>query len=189
GVQLSEGVWLVGKSVATVQYARISNTTDQDYAKRLTLLLFKFTLIVSLIITVILVVLPESVYGWIFSSDFMEVKRVILSLAAGILSTAVALMFSHYFSGMGMPVHNMIGSAIGLVLTLVLGLIFIPKFGIVAAGLTASISYLANMVYLMIIFMLKTKPSVREFMIQKEDLRLLIQELKGKHSLFSHKSN
>ncbi|MDD5695377.1 MAG: hypothetical protein PHD61_08745, partial [Bacteroidales bacterium] len=61
GVQLSEGVLLVGKSVATVHYARISNTTDQDYAKRLTLLLFKFTLIVSLIITVILVVLPESV--------------------------------------------------------------------------------------------------------------------------------
>lgn len=181
GVQLSEGVWLVGKSVATVQFARISNTSEEDYAKRITLLLFKFTFMISLIVTIALMLLPESVYGWIFGNDFMQVKKVILSLAAGILATAVSLMFSHYFSGMGAPVHNMIGSGIGLVLTLVLGLIFIPRFGIVAAGLTASVSYLANLLYLMSVFIYKTKPDVRDFMIRKDDFRFILNELKGKH--------
>ncbi len=178
GVQLSEGVWLVGKSVATVQYARISNTSDQDYAKRITLLLFKFTILISFLITVLLVILPESVYAWIFGDDFAQVRWVILSLATGILATAAALTFSHYFSGIGLPVHNMIGSAIGLVLTLVLGLIFIPKFGIIAAGITASVSYLANMIYLISVFIYRTRPSAMDFMIQKEDFSLLIQEWK-----------
>ncbi|HOW26183.1 MAG TPA: oligosaccharide flippase family protein [Bacteroidales bacterium] len=182
GVQLSEGVWLIGKSVATVQYARISNTTDQDYAKRITLLLFKFTLALSLLITIALVLLPESAYGWIFGDDFAQVKKVILSLSAGILATAVSLMFSHYFSGMGMPRHNMIGSCIGLVLTLVSGLIFIPKFGIVAAALTASVSYLANLIYLMTVFIYKTNPDRKDFFIQKEDFRMLMSELKGKRN-------
>jgi O-antigen/teichoic acid export membrane protein len=181
GVQLSEGVWLIGKSVATVQYARISNTSDEDYAKRITLLLFKFTFVLSLIITVVLVLLPEQVYGWIFGNDFVHVKKVILSLSAGILATSVSLMFSHYFSGMGMPRHNMIGSAIGLVLTLVSGLIFIPTYGIIAAGLTASVSYLANLFYLMAVFIHKTKPGVRDFMIQKDDFRLIISEITGKN--------
>jgi len=180
GVQLSEGVWLVGKSVATVQYARISNTSDQEYSKRITLLLFKLTFVVSLLITAVLAILPESVYGWFFGDDFTEVRVVILSLAAGILATAVALMFSHYFSGIGLPVHNMIGSAIGLILTLVLGLLFIPKHGIIAAGITASVSYLANLAYLMAVFIVRTRPSIRDFIIQKDDFRLLVQELRGK---------
>ncbi|MDD5508206.1 MAG: polysaccharide biosynthesis C-terminal domain-containing protein [Bacteroidales bacterium] len=182
GVQLSEGVWLIGKSVATVQFARISNTREEDYAKRITLLLFKFTFALSLLVTIALVLLPEQVYGWIFGDDFVHVKKVILSLFIGILATSVSLMFSHYFSGMGMPRHNMVGSAIGLVLTLVLGLIFIPKYGIIAAGLTASVSYLANLIYLMVVFIYKTKPDLRDFMIRSDDLRLFLNELKGKHT-------
>jgi O-antigen/teichoic acid export membrane protein len=182
GVQISEGVWLIGKSVATVQYARISNISDQEYAKRITLLLFKFTFVLSLLVIIVLVLLPESVYGWIFGYDFVHVKKVILSLAAGILATSVSLMFSHYFSGMGMPRHNMIGSAIGLILTLVLGLIFIPKYGIVAAGLTASASYLANMMYLLTIFIYKARPDFQDFVIQRDDFRLLLHEIKGMHS-------
>lgn len=180
GVQVSEGVWLIGKSVATVQYARISNSDDRDYARRITLMLFKFTLVLSLLVLIVLVCLPESVYGWVLGQEFAEARSVILSLASGILATALSLMFSHYFSGTGQPVHNMVGSAMGVVVTLVSGLIFIPRYGIIAAGLTASVSYLVNMVYLMTVFTIKSGVSVRDFMIRKADLRYLMSEIRKK---------
>lgn len=180
GVQVSEGVWLIGKSVATVQYARISNSDDRDYARRITLMLFKFTLALSLLILIILVCLPESVYGWVLGQEFAEARSVILSLAAGILATALSLMFSHYFSGTGQPVHNMVGSALGVVVTLVLGLIFIPRYGIIAAGLTASASYLVNMVYLMTVFSVKSRVSIRDFIIRKADFRYFVNEIRKK---------
>lgn len=178
GVQLSEGVWLIGKSVAMVQYARISNMDDRNKAVQLTLRLLKFTFLLTVIVLGALIAIPETTYVFIFGDDFAGIKLVIISLAIGILSTAVSMMFSHYFTGIGKPKYNMIGSLLGLVFTLVLGLIFIPKFGLVAAGLTASASYFVNLSYLFIVFKKLTKIRTSSLLIEKEDFKYIIRELR-----------
>jgi O-antigen/teichoic acid export membrane protein len=183
GVQLSEGVWLIGKSVATVQYARISNMTDHDRSVRLTLVLFRFTLMVSLLLVLLLILLPESFYIAILGDEFHGIKGVILSLSPGVLATAASMILSHYYSGTGKPVHNMIGSSLGLIVTLVLGLIFIPEFGIVAAGLTASFSYLVNLGYLLAVFIKREKPVIMDFIIRKNDF-IYLKELIFKDRIF-----
>lgn len=177
GVQLSEGVWLAGKSVAMVQYSRISNEDDPDYARKLTVNLFKFTLIITFLILLILVVIPGNVYGLVFGQDFGDIKIVIVSLAPGILAIALSMMFSHYFTGTGRPKYNMIGSLIGLVLTLVLGLIFIPEYGLVAAGITASFSYFVTMLYLFFMFRKISGALMSDFRFKKDDLRYFSSEI------------
>jgi O-antigen/teichoic acid export membrane protein len=177
GVQLSEGVWLAGKSVATVQYARISNMSDRRQAVQLTLLLLRFTLLISLLLVLLLALLPDSLYVAVFGQDFYGVRKVILSLSAGILANAVAMILSHYFSGTGRPVHNMTGSMAGLLVTLVLGLIFIPRYGVIAAGVTASLSYMVNLIYLLVIFIRTEKPGLADFCVRKSDLVLIRQLL------------
>jgi O-antigen/teichoic acid export membrane protein len=176
--QLGEGVWLIGKSVAMIQYSSISNSTDKDFARLITLRLFKFTFIFTALILLVLLVLPGSVYSFIFSADFVQIKLVIFTLAVGLLATACSMMFSHYFSGTGTPKHNMIASGIALVFTLILGLIFIPLFGLEAAGLTASAAYLINLFYLVYVFMRKTKSTWKDFMLDGSDIRYFGQELK-----------
>ena len=179
GVQLTEGVWLVGKSVAMVQYARISNAADELYAKRITIKLTKFTFILTIIILGVLIVLPESFYGAVLGEEFMSVRMIIILLAAGILATSISMMFSHYFTGVGKPKYNMIGSSIGFVFTLILGFSFIPKYGIAAAALTASASYMANMIYLMIIFIKFTGAKFSDFALKKDDVRFLLDEIRS----------
>jgi len=178
GVQISEGVWLVGKSVATVQYARISNTADPESSKNVTLRLFKFTLVVTLLAMAVLLLLPESVYGAVFGQAFTGVRLVMMTLALGIVATAASMMFSHYFSGTGRPHHNMIGSAIGLVFTLVPGLIFIPRYGLLAAGIIASVSYIMNMTYLLVVFINVTGAKAHHFIIGVNDIRFALKELR-----------
>jgi O-antigen/teichoic acid export membrane protein len=178
GVQISEGVWLIGKSVATVQYARISNVNDMVYARNVTLRLLKFTFVLTAVVLAILLVLPERLYGAIFGQEFENIRLIMLTLAVGILATAVAMLMSHFFAGTGKPQHNMIGSAIGLVFTLVLGLIFIPRYGLIAAGLTASISYIMSMIYLLIVFIRMSGAGIKDFLISRDDYLFVKTEVK-----------
>lgn len=179
GTQLSEGLWIVGRSVSTIQYTRISNIRNPEYAKRLTLSFLKFTLIITTILLTILLLLPSSVFSFIFSEDFKNIKPVILSLSAGIISIAVSLMFSHYFSGIGKIYINTIGSGIGFVFTLICGLILIPKYHLIGAGITASVSYFMMTLFHFLMFIKISKAKIRDFIITADDYRLFISEIKG----------
>ncbi|MHC1774539.1 MAG: lipopolysaccharide biosynthesis protein [Lentimicrobium sp.] len=152
GVQISESVWIISKSIAMVQYARIANSNDPVYSRDLTAAFIRITTLLTLVILGILLLLPSGFFVLIFRSDFSGLHNVILSLAAGILSVSISLMLSHYFSGSGRPWHNTISSGTGLVFTLVLGFTLIPALGITGAGITASVAYTAGMLYQLFVF-------------------------------------
>ncbi|KAF5065134.1 hypothetical protein DSECCO2_277230 [anaerobic digester metagenome] len=180
GVQISESVWIISKSIALVQYARISNSKDSLYTRNLTLGFIKFTAFFTTLITGILLMLPSDFFVLVFQSDFSNVNKVILSLSAGIIAVAVSLMFSHYFSGSGKPWHNTISSGIGLVFTIVLGFTLIPAMGIAGAGITASVSYIAGMTYQLLIFRKVADCKWSDFLIKKEDIMQVAGILRGK---------
>jgi len=182
GTQVSESVWIVGRSAATVHYARMSNTKNMDYARNLTLALMKSVALVTFLLLFIMVLLPQSVYIFLFGLGFAEARIVVLILAPGMFFTAVTLILSHYFSGVGMPKYSMFGSAVGLVITLSVGFILIPFMGISGAALTTSISYLFCMCYLLIIFIRKTGIGFKDFKISKSDFYLLRSALEQNSS-------
>ena len=173
GTQVSESVWIVGRGAATVHYARMSNTLDLDYARDLTLALIKCVFLMTLLLLIVMVLLPQSVYVFLFGAGFAGARVVVLILAPGMLFTAVTMIISHYFSGIGMPRYSMYGSAVGLVLTLSAGFILIPVFGIKGAALTTSLSYFICMCYLLIVFTRKTGTGYHNFKIRKSDFKLL----------------
>ena len=173
GTQVSESVWIVGRSAATVHYARMSNTNDMDYARNLTLVLIKSVAVVTLLLLIIMALLPQGVYLFLFGAGFGEARSVVLILAPGMFFTSVTMIISHYFSGIGIPKYSMYGSAVGLVMTLGVGFILIPFLGISGAALTTSLSYLVCMSYLLIIFIRKTSVGYRDFMIRKSDFLIL----------------
>lgn len=171
GVQISESVWIISKSIALVQYSRISNSNDNSYNVRITLEFIRFTAVFTLTVLLLLLLLPGDFFIFIFRSEFGNISEVILSISAGIFSVAISLMFSHYFSGSGKPWHNTISSGIGLIFTVSLGLILIPKLGITGAGLTSSIAYSAGMIYQLIVFKYMTKTGLLNFIPGPGDFR------------------
>jgi O-antigen/teichoic acid export membrane protein len=178
GMQLAEGVWLISRSIATVQYSRLSNEMNFDYSVRLTLTLAKITWIVTAIAMVLLLAIPKFVFVAVFTSKFGDVKMVIASLSPGIVTLSVSMILSGFFSSINKPYHNTISSAIGLVFTIVLGLLLIPKYGMVGAGISATISYSFLTLYQFVIFSRMTHLRLKDFMLTRSDINLLISELK-----------
>lgn len=176
GNQLAEGTWVVGKSVAIVQYSGISNSDDRDYAKRLTLRLMKLTFLASAVIILFFLILPDKVFLF-FGKDFSHTRVIMVFLSVGILSNAVAMMFSHYFAGIGKPQVNTIGSSIGLVFTVGLGFWLIPTYGILGAAVTASFSYLSTLIFEVWMFVRYTKPRARDFIITYADYKMVKEEI------------
>lgn len=178
GVQISESVWIISKSIAMVQYARISNTPDRKYAQEITTAFIKIIGLLTLAMLAVLLLLPDEFFVFVFRSDFSNLHQVILSLSPGISSVAISLMLSHYFSGSGMPWHNTISSGIGLIFTLILGFTLIPVYGLTGAGAVASVAYTAGMLYQVIIYLRISGARWKNLTIRISDFRTLKAQLK-----------
>ncbi|MBP7497469.1 MAG: polysaccharide biosynthesis C-terminal domain-containing protein, partial [Bacteroidales bacterium] len=179
GVQLSEGLWLLSKSAATVQYSKISNTKDKLYIKNFTNKLVKITFFSTLLLLIPLLLLPEAFFISVFGREFGDARFVLLYMSPGILAVAVNSMFSHYFSGTGRHHYNTIGSAIGLAVTLGVGLILIPRYALTGAAFTASVSYFCSFIFQLLVYKNITKSGLIDFMPVKSDLYYIIGKIKS----------
>jgi len=179
GVQLSEGVWIIPRSISMVQLSRISNEKRWDYAVKVTLVFSKVGVLVSMVIVGLILLLPSSFFVFVFGPEFSGVKPVIISLAVGIIALSFSILLSAFFSGMGKPVHSAIASGIGLIFTIILSLWLIPIYGIIGAGIAASCSYLAATGYQLTAFVLLSGVKAKDFLIRKDEIRLLISEIRS----------
>jgi len=178
GVQLSEGLWLISRSIGMVQLTRISNEMDTHYAIRISLTLVKVSWIITLLVLFLLLLIPVSFFQLVFGGEFTDVKLVIIALGTGIVTLSISIILSQLFSGINKPFHNTISSAIGLVFTLCFGFILIPRWGLVGAGITSSISYTVATIYQLIIFSRMTKLKARDLLLKRSEIILLTGELK-----------
>jgi O-antigen/teichoic acid export membrane protein len=178
GVQLSESVWLISRSIAMVQYTRISNEKDSNYAARITLSLTKVAFLITIICLVLLYFLLLLFFPLIFTPEFSNVKMIMSSLSIGIVTFSVSIILSPYFSGIGKPGHNTISAAIGLLFTLISGWLLIPRFGFIGAGFSAAISYTVATLYQFIIFCQRSRIKPKDFLMTRSDIDRFISEVK-----------
>lgn len=167
--QLAEGAWLVPKSLALVLYSKISNLRQMDVQRNLTLSFLKLSLACAAAIVLVLVLLPSSVFQWIFGPEITGITPLIALLIPGILGMAASQAYSHFFSGTARNVHNVIGSGLGLVATVGLGLWLIPAYGLSGAAITATAAYTVNAAYQTVAFMRITGARFRDLWPNKAD--------------------
>ncbi|MDR0968948.1 MAG: polysaccharide biosynthesis C-terminal domain-containing protein [Lentimicrobiaceae bacterium] len=174
GVQITEGLKLIAQSIALVQFSSISNSNSHSYAVRLTVQLMKLATILTALALLVLISVPRSVFEFVFSKDFGEIKLVIVTLAPAVLCIAANNIFSHFFSGINKPQHNLIGSIIGFFVTIPAALLLIPNYGFIGAGLTTSITFFAVIVYQWVVFRKMTQTRFVDLIPDKSDWKLLV---------------
>jgi len=179
GIQLSESLWLVSRSIHLVQYSRISNENDEKYAARLTLNLVKISFLITLVGLCFLYLLLILVFPLLFKPEFEPVKLIMAVLSFGILTFSVSIILSPFFSGIGKPWYNTITAAIGFVFTLISGWFLIPRWGYVGAGISASFSYSVATLYQFIVFIRISHVNARDFILTKQDLIAFLAGMKG----------
>ncbi len=140
-VSIAESVWLIARSIGTVQHSRIVNSKDRGSSLKLTSRVNKLNIFISIFLLTVLSLIPSAWYIFIFGKDFNGINHIVWTLAPGILFFGIAIILGYYFSSTGKHFVNAIGSSAGLIVTVILGLILIPRYGVAGAGITASISY------------------------------------------------
>lgn len=173
--QLAESTWLGPKSLGTVLYARVSNTSEPAEQRRDTIAMLKGSVALAAAATGMLLLLPDPLYAALFGREVEGVQALLILLVPGLLGMAASQAYSHYFSGTGLNRHNAIGSGIGLLCTVFLGPWLIGQHGLPGAAITASVAYSANGLYQMVIFLRITGTPWHALLPRPSDLGLLRQ--------------
>ena len=159
-VSIAESIWLISRSIATVQHSRIVNSSDNTWSLSLTSRLNLYNFALSLALLVILVCIPGSWYQFLFGEEFRDINRIIWTLSPGIIFFGIFLILGYYFSSTGRPHVNTIANLAGIVITLVMGFTLIPSNGTYGAGITASLSYGAMALVVAVYYFLEKRKKV-----------------------------
>ena len=178
GVNLAEFILLGSQSIALVEYSRISNTNDREYAKNITIKLAKVGFLLTLCLTVFLLCLPPEVYGIVFGSDFSSVPSILFAMSPGIVAFGTSIIIFNYFAGIGKNQVNAIAAFTGLGANILFCYLLIPVYGSVGAGITASISFILMSGILIGVFLKETNTSLKEFIIRKTDIEYLFTKFR-----------
>jgi len=176
-VSIIESIWLISRSISSVQHARIVNTRDFSANTQLTIQFIKIGSFLTCIAIVVLLLVPNSLYIFIFGNEFFEVKSIIVVLSPGVAFFGTSFMISGLFSGIGKQYINSIAAITGLIVTIAGAYITIPIWGIYGAAATATIAYTATTVVKLVYFKQQAHISWNSFFITKQDIAYGKQEI------------
>jgi len=178
GVNIAEFILLASQSIALVAYSRISNTSDREFSKNITIRLAKTGLLITLGITIVILLIPSWIYLLIFGKDFVEVPGIVMCMGPGIVAFGFSVIILNYFSGIGNYKVTVVAAGLGLCATIVSGYLLIPVFGMYGAAIAASISYIVMSVVLLVFFMGETDSKVNDFWFRKTDYLILMERMR-----------
>ncbi len=174
GLYGSEAIWNISKSLATIQYSRISNMSSRDEIRNLTLAFFHLSLMGTAVLVLIMLCIPDAFYQWVLGEEMQGVQPMLFFLAPGILANACSGILSHHFSGIGQPSKNTKSSGIALGVSLLSAAILIPIFALKGAAITASLAYLAQLISLSTSFLAEEKSvKIKDFFPRRASLNIL----------------
>lgn len=113
----------------------------------------------------------------LYGQKFVESFNSFLILNIGIIFLGLIDVFNPYFLSKKFPAISIIAPLIAALSNILLNLVFIPRYGHIAAAATSSLSYFLYYLLLSLYIRKKEKVSLREFLvINRKDL----QELKSR---------
>ena len=128
---------------------------------------------------ILLACFPPAFYRLLFGPEFGEVTYLIWILAPGALLYCLALIFGHYYSGIGKYHINTYTALCGVVFTLLCGFTLIPAIGIYGAAITTTCANAANAIFISILFLKQSHLRISDFIITPQNIRQYYIELKG----------
>ena len=178
-IAIAETAWVICKSMGSIQYARISNSKDENYKTDLTVSFSKLSLMATIPVLIIMLILPENIYISLFGIEFKSIQTIMLSLAPGIIALSFFTIINHYYAGIGKNFVNVKGALIGNVSLLIFGFILIPKYAAIGAAIANSLAYIFMLVFLLGIFSKEQKINLTHFFPSKNDIRMAFFQLKS----------
>lgn len=181
-VSLSESLWMIASSIASIQYGIIANKNEGETAALLTARLLRITLILTLMPGIIIGFLPGNFFELIFGHQFREISSDLAFLLPGTILISGYLIIGHYFSGLGLFRMNNLALMAGLISSgLGLSIILYLNQGNIDHKQAALINGISNSAVFFISLWLFSRHSginLRDLLFKKDEYTMLLIRMK-----------
>jgi O-antigen/teichoic acid export membrane protein len=141
-VAMAEMLWYLPNSVGFVIFPKAAATSPEEM-NRFTPRVFRVTLGLTALGAAALALLGRLLIDLIYSSAFASAYVPLVALLPGVVLLGGAKVLTNEIAGRGYLQYNSINSGIALVLTIILDLVLIPRYGVLGAAVASSIAYTA----------------------------------------------
>ncbi len=143
----------------------ISAGEQRDGINKLLPLLSRSIFFLYAILCLVLALTGQWLFPFVFGVSFTAMYNVFLMLIPGILALSGMFTLTAYFAGKNKVKVNNMAAVYAFVVILAGDMIFIPKYGILAAALVSSAGYMAYTVYIILAFKKEYECSAADFFI------------------------
>ncbi len=147
--KLGQMLMIVPQIIASVVFPRTASGIAQSSLSNAIMIIARMFSQLFLMIFIGVALMGGWFFTTIFGSSFNKMEIPMLILIPGIFSLSILVLLSAYFAGKGKVKVNLYGAIIGLVVMILGDLIFVPRYGIIAAAVVSTVSYTANVSFSM----------------------------------------
>ena len=175
GTGLAEVVWYLANAAGIVLAPRVASAAT-DEADRLTEAVCRVVAFLAVIAAAALALTAPFLVVLFFGEAFAESAWAVWLLLPGIVAYSVARVLSMYLLGRNQLRIDLLASFVGLVVTLALDFLLIPRYGFRGAAIASSLAYTAAMVVDLIWVTRTSSMSLPALLIVRiQDLRTMLQ--------------
>ena len=156
-IAVAESLWIICKSIATIQLSRLLNLSDLFQQRKLSLNLAGKSVFLTLIATGLVLLIPERVYVLLFGKAFGSIPVLLIYFSPAIILLSYYTILNHFFIARNQNWVNIRAGIVGNALLLVLSKIFIIQYSLAGAAFVYVIAYLGISLYLTFAFIRKSK--------------------------------
>ena len=173
-------ILVIPQILASAIFPQIANSNQKgdvvDIIGRLLRLLTAFFVLLFFVV----LILGKSFFPWLLGESFNQMYLPMLIIIPGIYFLALSSLFSAYFSGTKNNKINLYGALVAITITLILSFCLQHYYTIKIAALISTISYIAESVFVGLVFKKMEKITVSDIVFLKSnDLKWLVQTLQG----------
>ena len=176
---LAQMFWLLPVAVATV-IAPYTAAGKKGAMLEKTLMISRWVFAISVVLALATTSVSAFGISLLYSDVFLPAAKVLNILLIGVIPFCLTKVYAGFISGEGIHHQNMIASIAGLIATVILDFILIPKYGIEGAAWATSISFMITTAYVIYTIQSKYKVSIRNIIfLNQEDLMIAKKYLKN----------
>jgi O-antigen/teichoic acid export membrane protein len=177
GTGLAEVVWYLANAAGIVLAPRVASAGSQE-GDRVTEAVTRVVALLALMAAGGLALLAPFVVVLFFGAAFAESAWAVWLLLPGIVTFSVGRILSMYLLGRNRLKVDLVASFVGLVLTLTLDLLLIPRFGFRGAAVASSIAYTVAMLVNLVWVVRNSSITVRGLLVaQPSDVAMLLRRV------------
>jgi len=172
-VSLAEVIWYIPTAAATVLAPHVAEAAEGG-ADRATGSVGRIVLVATVFASVALAVLAPLLVNILFGARFAPSVVAIWLLLPGVVAISVGRILSGYLLGRNQQRVDLLATASGLVVTLILDVALIPRYGFAGAAVASSVAYTVTLLVNLFWVVRHSSLTVAEFLLPRwTDMRLL----------------